>query len=185
MGNLEKLGFFAIAPSRMKDKKGKLTDKQRLFCYEVVGKKQSLADAYRAVYSTEGWSDNAIRVEASRTLALPNVSLMVDRLKGEYDKLRKAQVLSDSELALSKLRYFVENGTAEDGTKLRATEILARASGLFVDKIQTETISRDANEVAAELEDRLNRIIGAGRPSDPGADPEISTDHDPANENLH
>ena len=169
----------------MKDKKGKLTDRQRLFCYEVVGKKQSLADAYRSVYRTEGWSDNAIRVEASRTLALPNVSLMVDRLKGEYDKLRKAQALSDSELALSKLRYFVENGTAEDGTKLRATEILARASGLFVDKIQTETISRDANEVAAELEDRLNRIIGAGRPSDSGTDSEISTDHDPANENLH
>ena len=169
----------------MKDKKGKLTDRQRLFCYEVVGKRQSLADAYRAVYSTDGWTDNAVRVEASRTMALPNVSLMVEKLKGDFDKLRKAQTLSDSELALSKLRHFVEHGTAEDSTKLRATEILARASGLFVDKIQPETISRDSTEVAAELEDKLNRIIGARTASAPEPDPENSTGDLPANESLH
>jgi hypothetical protein len=44
---------------------------------------------------------------------------------------------------------------------VRALELLGKTLGLFIDKVETEDKTvRDADAVRAELEARLNRLIG-------------------------
>ena len=48
-----------------------------------------------------------------------------------------------------------------DGTQVRALELLGKTLGLFIDKVETEDKTpRNADAVRAELEARLNRLIG-------------------------
>ena len=136
-----------------------LTDKQRLFAHALASGKYSISDAYREVYSAGNMSGPAVRVEASRLAANPNVSLMVERLRGEMVVAERALALSDRDRVLEKLRTWMENAEATDGNKIRAAELLGKSVGLFKDVTISSDSERSSNEVAAEIEQRLERLI--------------------------
>ena len=136
-----------------------LTDKQRLFAHALASGKYSISDAYREVYSAGNMSGPAVRVEASRLAANPNVSLMVERLRGEMAVAERALALSDRDRVLEKLRTWMENAEATDGNKIRAAELLGKSVGLFKDVTISSDSERSSNEVAAEIEQRLERLI--------------------------
>ena len=136
-----------------------LTDKQRLFAHTLASGKYSISDAYREVYSAGNMSGPSVRVEASRLAANPNVSLMVQRLRGEMAVAERALALSDRDRVLEKLRTWMENAEATDGNKIRAAELLGKSVGLFKDVTISSDSERSSNEVAAEIEQRLERLV--------------------------
>ena len=136
-----------------------LTEKHRLFAHTLANGKHSISDAYREVYSAGNMSGPAVRVEASRLAANPNVSLMVERLRGEMVVAERALALSDRDRVLEKLRTWMENAEATDGNKIRAAELLGKSVGLFKDVTISSDSERTSNEVAAEIEQRLERLI--------------------------
>jgi hypothetical protein len=71
------------------------------------------------------------------------------------------QRLSRAERVVQKLEQIALRDGDTDGTQVRALELLGKTLGLFIDKVETEDKTvRDADAVRAELEARLNRLIG-------------------------
>jgi hypothetical protein len=66
----------------------KLTAKQLAFCNAIaLDGPMSLADAYRAAYSTDTMSDKTVRECASRLNSDPNIAATIDRLEQEQRAL--------------------------------------------------------------------------------------------------
>ena len=150
-----------------------LTDKQRLFAHALASGKYSISDAYRECYSAGNMSGPAVRVEASRLAANPNVSLMVERLRGEMAVAERAMALSDRDRVLEKLRTWMDHADATDGNKLRAAELLGKSVGLFKDVTISSDSERPSHEVAAEIEQRLERLIKDADSADELPAPEL------------
>lgn len=136
-----------------------LTDKQRLFAHALASGKYSISDAYRECYSAGNMSGPAVRVEASRLAANPNVSLLVEKLRGEMAASERLLALSDRDRVLDKLRTWMDNADPADGNKLRAAELLGKSVGLFKDVTITGDAERSSNEVAAEIERKLQQLL--------------------------
>jgi hypothetical protein len=69
--------------------------------------------------------------------------------------------LSRAERVVEKLEQIALRAGDTDGTQVRALELLGKTLGLFVDRVETEDKTpRNADAVRAELEARLNRLIG-------------------------
>jgi len=136
-----------------------LTDKQRLFAHALASGKYSISDAYRECYSAGNMSGPAVRVEASRLAANPNVSLMVQQLRASNEVAERAAALSDRDRVLERLRAWMDHAEATDGNKIRAAELLGKSVGLFKDVTISSDSERSSNEVAAEIEQRLERLV--------------------------
>jgi hypothetical protein len=100
-----------------------------------------------------------VRREASRLMTNNNVTTMVKRLRDEYERNKQIKEMSSRDLVIEKLKHFIENGENTDTVKLRAVEILARASGMFVDRVETKNIDRESGEIAAEIESKLAELL--------------------------
>ena len=131
------------------------TGKQELFAHAVADGK-SLADSYRQAYSAERMSKAAVRVEASRLFARPNVTLLVEELKARRDELVDSAALSDKDKVLDKLRDMMTKADAEM-VQLRAAELLGKTIGLFKDVIEQPSV-RNAEEIRRELRQRLDML---------------------------
>ena len=143
----------------MKKSKTTLTHKQAIFS-KAVAAGESLADAYKLAYRTANMKPASIRREGSRLYASPIIATTIETMKGDIEKNKKVQDISARELVIQKLRHFIEQGTSEDAIKLRATEILARASSMFNQQLTVTTEPRSAAAVADEIERRLAAISG-------------------------
>jgi DNA-binding transcriptional MerR regulator len=84
---------------------------------------------------------------------------MVKRLRDEYERNKQIKEMSSRDLVIEKLKHFIENGENTDTVKLRAVEILARASGMFVDRVETKNVDRESGEIAAEIESKLAELL--------------------------
>lgn len=138
-----------------------LTAKQEQF---VAGIEQglSLSDAYRAAYDTSGMSQKVVWQEASKLMAHRKVT---DRLKQISDE--KAQQLrmlaaSDAAAAVEVFRKMMLTADT-DASKIRAAELLAKASGVFTDKVEvTDKTDRSVSELEQSIKERLSRLGIAG-----------------------
>ena len=137
----------------------KMTDKQRLFARCMASGTMSMSDAYREAYQTGNMLPATVRRESSRLMTNNNVTTMVKRLRDEYERNKQIKELSSHDLVIEKLKHFIENGENTDTVKLRAVEILARASGMFVDRVETKNVDRESGEIAAEIESKLAELL--------------------------
>ena len=78
--------------SRHKNKYN-LTPKQEAFCHAYM-KLGSVSDAYREAFNSDGMKASSIRVEGSRLLDNPNVSLRLEMLRGEKEKKNSLESVS-------------------------------------------------------------------------------------------
>ena len=143
----------------MKKKSNKITDKQRLFAHELSSGRYSMAECYRRVYAAENMTPNAVRVEASRLAAHPNVSLLLERLRADKERNMQATSISDKERVLERLRHFIDSAEPTDSNKIRAAELLGKAAGVFAHDLSISVTERDTNEVASEIEKRLAALL--------------------------
>jgi len=70
-----------------------------------------------------------------------------------------SSALSDRNRVLKLLREAID-GAEVSTNQLRASEILARASGMFTDKLEV-TQSRGADDIASEIRARLAELSGS------------------------
>jgi phage terminase small subunit len=68
-----------------------VTQKQQNFCHRIV-EGNSAVDAYRLSYDAANMSAEAVKVEASRLLDNPNLTLTIDALRTDLRKRHEAQV---------------------------------------------------------------------------------------------
>ena len=106
-----------------------LSPRQALFCQRVI-QGDSLRSAYRNAYANDTGSDASISASANKLMKDPRIKYLLEEAWEET-----AEHLSE-DLAASK-RYVLKGLLAlskrakQEGTKLRALELMGKASGLF------------------------------------------------------
>jgi len=149
-------------PTGTRRKSGKnlllgLTSKQDAFCDAVVSGK-SLSAAYREAYDAKGMSDEAVRVEASRLLAHPNVSLRVKSLNAEKEDQRRMLAVNRAERVLERLEKLADDAKSESA-KIRANELIGKTAGLFIDQIEIEDkTDRTVHDLEQSIAMKLARL---------------------------
>ena len=140
----------------------KLTPKQERFCQLIAGGSDQSA-AYREAFDSNGKAAT-VHSEASRLMANQYVSSRVDQLIGQKERAIARKAVTDRELVVGKLRRWTEDGidpsTGEEPTpaQLQAAQLLGRTVALFSDKQVIESNERSAEEVAAEIQRRLEDV---------------------------
>lgn len=137
-----------------------LTLKQEAFCMAILDGK-GWSDAYREAYDAQNMSAASIHREAFAMATHPKIASRLERAERERMQEQRMQRLSRAERVVQKLEQIALRDGDTDGTQVRALELLGKTLGLFVDRVETEDKTpRNADAVRAELEARLNRLIG-------------------------
>jgi len=143
-----------------------LTAKQRHFAMALgSGSGMTLSDAYREAYDCEKMSGAAIRNEASKLAANPDITVMVSRLRDNNERSAQASQVNDKQKVLDLLRKLMDEAEPNDTNRLRAAQLLGQTIGLFKDVIETSSNDRDSTEVASEIERRLAALQAPAKPT--------------------
>ena len=143
-----------------------LTAKQRHFAMALgSGSGMTLSDAYREAYDCEKMSGAAIRNEASKLAANPDITVMVSRLRDNNERSAQASQVNDKQKVLDLLRKLMDEAEPNDTNRLRAAQLLGQTIGLFKDVIETSSSDRDSTEVASEIERRLAALQAPAKPT--------------------
>jgi len=139
-----------------------LTSKQEKFITELL-KGSTASDAYRTAYNAKGMKASAIHCEASKLKSNPKVA---QRLKAGYrrkEEYAQSSVLSLRHMILEQLQKEALNPLNAESARIRALELLGKTSdvGLFVERIETTNNDRTPEEVASEIETKLQDILSA------------------------
>ena len=137
-----------------------LTSKQRHFALALAkggasGAGLTLSDAYREAYNCENMSGAAIRNEASKLAANPDIAMMVERLREQNRQSIAASMVGDRDRVLERLRQWMDDAEPTDTNKIKAAQLLGQSVGMFKDVIETSTNDRESSEIAVEIERRL------------------------------
>lgn len=124
----------------------KLTPKQEKFCQKYI-ETGNASEAYRQSYNTNKMSDEAVKVEASKLLDNPKITLTLERLRSKHQK--RHQITVDTLLAeLEEVRQLAlvpkgDNGTLQLNVAVNA--IMGKAKLLGLDKKVVDNISSDGS----------------------------------------
>lgn len=134
-----------------------LTAKQSMFC-DKVAEGLCLSDAYRAAYDAAGMADKTIHEEACRLFADPKVSARMKQISQEKADQLRMLAASDAAAAVEVFRKMMLTADT-DASKIRAAELLAKASGVFTDKVEvTDKTDRSTADLEQAIKDRLARL---------------------------
>ena len=137
-----------------------LTDKQEAFALAVF-EGNNFSEAYRLAYDASNMSAACIHTEACLLVQNPKVSQRLEVLNADRVKQQRMLSLSRSDFVLKQLTDEATNQDNSDGARVRALELLGKSVALFTDKVETEDkTERDPDTIKAELEARLNRLLG-------------------------
>ena len=120
----------------------KLTHKQEKFARNIVAKEMTQTAAYKDAYDCEDMSEEAIRVEACKLAKTPKVALTMDKLREEYAEYFNYDAKTHFE-DLKKRRDLAETPSGEHGNinlnaSIRATELMGKMTGKYVDRTEIE-----------------------------------------------
>jgi len=137
-----------------------LTDKQEAFAMAIF-EGNNFSESYRIAYDASGMSAASIHREACLLVQNPKVSSRLEALNSSREREMCMLRLSRSDFVLKQLTDEATNPDNSDGARVRALELLGKSVALFTDKVETEDkTERDAESIKAELEARLNRLLG-------------------------
>ena len=146
----------------MGKRKDGLTAKQGHFALEVATNGSSITAAYETAYECENMSRAAMRNEASKLMANPDIAVMVESIRSENEakKLQslRASELNDRERVLSKLREWIDTAEPTDTNRIAAARLLGQSISLFKEHTITEE-ARSSDDIARQLEDRLANLL--------------------------
>ncbi len=120
----------------------KLTAKQKKFARNIVAKEMTQTDAYRDAYDTENMADKTIKEKASIEARKDNVRASIDKLRDEYAeyfnydaKQHFEDMKFQRELAMTPAG---DNGTVNNNAAIRATELMGKMTGKYVEKSELD-----------------------------------------------
>jgi hypothetical protein len=137
----------------------KPTAKQERFADLVAGGSRQV-DAYREAYDSHG-SKNSQRVSASRLAASPNVARMIGEKHAEIQRVAARTARSRAGWIIERLIREAEDLENTGAIRVKALEVLGKASGLFSGEADRAERRRNATEaeLQSELEARLAEFL--------------------------
>ena len=68
--------------------------------------------------------------------------------------------IASREEVLQTLTAYMHSGEPRDSVRLRAAELMGKHYGLFTERVEAVVPERSAEEIKAELEKRLSKLLG-------------------------
>jgi phage gp46-like protein len=134
-----------------------LTDKQSKFC-DGVESGLSLSDSYRAAYDASGMTPKSIHEAACRLFNDGKVTSRLQEISREKEAQRRMLTASDAAAAVETFRLMMTSAKTE-AVRVRAAELLAKAAGLFVEKVEIDDkTDRSVSDIEQSIKDRLTRL---------------------------
>lgn len=130
-----------------------LTEKRQAFA-QAVADGQSQSDAYRSAFDAGRMSRGAVWTEASQLVRHPEVARRIGELKADAEAVRRTRLVGREAEILAQIECEAFNARS-DATRLRALELLGRAAGLFVDRLEVQQVDRTADQIETEIRARL------------------------------
>lgn len=155
----ERMASGAEAPKPRRERM--LTASQLAFTQGLIQGK-TMAQAYRDAYPNAGGSDASIKAGAWKLSRDPRIQARLNDAWGETvealaeDNGAVKRYVMKQLLALSK-------GAKQEGSRLKALELMARSAGMFREVEQAEDKTVSADKLRAELAGHL-KLIGNIRP---------------------
>jgi cytidylate kinase len=116
----------------------------------------SQSQAYREAFEVSPETKaKTVHEKASRLSANPKVRARYERLIAAREAGMVASALSDREMVRKHLRDLALTASPQDSGRLRALELLGRASGAFVE-LHAEVDARSSADLLAELDAMLD-----------------------------
>ena len=168
LSEAEQLAHMAEAPVRRKDGEHRgsdirrpkpLSPRQVLFCQRVI-QGDSLRSAYRNAYANDTGSDASISASANKLMKDPRIKRVLEEAWEET-----VEHLSE-DLAASK-RYVLKGLLAlskqakQEGTKLKALELMGKAAGLFTPTDVQDKAVITADQLKRELAGHMKLLESA------------------------
>jgi len=143
------------------DPRRPLTKQQQAFARNVI-QGQSRREAYRNAYPSAQGSDATISACAHRLSRDPRIQRIIDAAWDETTEAL-AEDMAAQRRYVSRALVALSKGGKQEGTRLRALELLGRAAGMFRDVQQQIEKPLTADELRRELAGHLRLVTGKGR----------------------
>ena len=135
----------------------RLTAKQSAFCRHVSSG-SSLSEAYRKSYTASKMKPATVRREAHSLIRNPNVATTVARLEREAEVVIVDKTIADRTEVLETLSGIMRGDVTADSNKVRATQLLAQAHGIFKEQLERPEQLKSSSEILAALHQKLAKI---------------------------
>ena len=135
----------------------RLTSKQSEFCRHVSSG-SSLAEAYRKSYDATNMKPSTVRREAHSLMKNPNIATTLDRLQREAEIVVVNKTIANRTEVLETLTGIMRGEVDADSHKLRATQLLAQAHGVFRDQPKFKAPLKSSEEILQELHRKLSSL---------------------------
>ena len=140
--------------------KNKLTAKQLGFCKDLVYNNMTLIGAYRNNYDvSDKTQNNSLRAMASKLRSMDNISLTINKMLEEKDRLNKMTDIKKEELILNKLTEFMNNEDFSDSARVRSAELIGKHYKLFTDVTEVTNKDKSTVEVENQLREKLGKLL--------------------------
>ena len=133
-----------------------LTEKQESFVQEIIAG-ANFSTAYRRAYDAAGMADATIWARASELASDGRVAVRLEQLAEEKEAVRRTRLVGREAEILAQIECEAFNARS-DATRLKALELLGRAAGLFVDRVEVQQVERSADDIEAQIRMRLEQI---------------------------
>ena len=135
----------------------KLTTNQLAFVAAKTAGKTNI-DAYREAYPNDTSNDRALSASAYRLTKHPVISKLLEEAWGETIEHLSDDVVATKRYVLKSLLAMAQ-GAKQEGSRLKALELMGKASGLFVQKEEDTTkLAPTAAQLKKELAGHLHLI---------------------------
>jgi len=161
----EVLAKAADAPARRKDgmvitapKQRRLTEKQLAFVRAKISG-LSNTDAYREAYPDDHSSNRVISANAYKLTRHPVIGQMLEDAWGETAEALTEDLAATKRYVLRQL-LALSKGAKQEGSRLKALELMGKAAGVFTPQAETEVAAPSADQLKRELSGHLKLLGG-------------------------
>ena len=133
-----------------------LSPRQALFCQRVI-LGDSLRSAYRSAYANDTGSDASISASANKLMKDPRIKVILEEAWEETAE-HLAEDLSASKRYVLKGLLALSKKAKQEGTKLKALELMGKACGLFTPSDVQDKAVITADQLKRELSGHMKLL---------------------------
>ena len=140
-----------------KEEAAQLTPKQRMFASLVV-QGNSPREAYKKAYSAISQNEATVGAAANRLMNHPKVKRL---LEASWNKQEKNIIMDAQRTRLHIMEELLKHSGDEEvqiSARLKALELMGKAVGMFVDKVEQKVETINAEQLKTELSQHLQLL---------------------------
>ena len=134
----------------------RLTSKMQVFVNNILSG-MSPAIAYKNAYNVRTDNHATIVASANKLMADPRINTLLEALSEEYRRKVIDNAVSTREHVMAELFKHAQQAKQE-GTKLKALELMGRAVGMFTDKVEQKVEEISTEKLKQELQSHLSLL---------------------------